>query len=399
MSRQAPDGTPLVPYAATGMRQFAKAFIYGYNGTHNATLYEYCTSVFGEPTRGKITDGVAGRAPGPIQIAQPRRQKPGWDGCRDRADGRTDLPLGLQFVQPLPTFGHRAVFHKNTTEIFMYGGMSYFSDQPKSLSTSYPMYVQQEMWYYHLNHCINNCTFHGECIYGFCFCDVGYYGVDCSNSSCPGTFCYYDEITHEQICTHACQAGYNHTDDDIYVQDIAKVPCTLDHLGESNGICDGFGSTMCAPPFIGEDCSIKDCKSNCSFNGWCSVEYPVSRCVCQPGYFGDICQYKICLNNCSYPNGVCNTTSGMCNCNMMYSPYNNTREYFPWAGEDCSYLFAYEAGNRFLVPWATTWTSLCSVLMLIWFITMMSMYIMEYDNSMLGSSGMVRDHPPNDLAT
>ena len=34
---------------------------------------------------------------------------------------------------------------------------------------------------------------------------------------------------------HACQAGYIHTDNDRYVQDIAKVPCTRDRPGESNG--------------------------------------------------------------------------------------------------------------------------------------------------------------------
>ena len=83
--------------------------------------------------------------------------------------------------------------------------------------------------------------------------------------------------------------------------------------------------------------------SNCSFNGWCSVEYPVSRCQCNPGYFGDICDGKECLNNCSYPNGQCNHTTGNCKCNMMYSPYNNSRPYFPWGGEDCSYLFPYAA--------------------------------------------------------
>ena len=82
-------------------------------------------------------------------------------------------------------------------------------------------------------------------------------------------------------------------------------------------------------------------KSNCSFNGWCSIEYPVSRCLCNPGYYGDVCQYMQCLNNCSYPNGVCNQTSGECTCRMMYSPYNNTREYYPWDGEDCSYIFIY----------------------------------------------------------
>jgi hypothetical protein len=108
--------------------------------------------------------------------------------------------------------------------------------------------------------------------------------------------------------------------------------------------------SQCAPPFIGDDCSIKDCKSNCSFNGWCSVEYPVSRCMCSPGYFGEICEEKYCLNNCSYPNGVCNTTSGYCNCRMMYSPYNRSREYKPWGGEDCSYLFPWAAAPRAARP-------------------------------------------------
>ena len=49
----------------------------------------------------------------------------------------------------------------------------------------------------------------------------------------------------------------------------------------------------------------------------------------------------MCLNNCSYPNGHCDPLTGKCTCEMMYSPYNNTRKYFPWDGEDCSYLAAY----------------------------------------------------------
>ena len=31
---------------------------------------------------------------------------------------------------------------------------------------------------------------------------------------------------------------------------------------------------------------------------------------------------------------------------MMFSPYNNTRPYHPWDGEDCSYLFAYAGDVR-----------------------------------------------------
>jgi hypothetical protein len=38
---------------------------------------------------------------------------------------------------------------------------------------------------------------------------------------------------------------------------------------------------------------------------------------------------------------------------MMYDPYNNSRKFKPWAGEDCSYLHAYAAapahGLNFIV--------------------------------------------------
>ena len=243
--------------------------------------------------------------------------------------------------------------------------MSYIEEQPKNLTNSYSQIVQSDMWYYNLFHCINNCSLHGNCFYGFCICDVGYYGDDCSNISCPGTFCYYNFNVLEQICVHGCQAGYMHTDTDVYVPDIAKVGCNLNNMAqyEINGICDGFSHTQCVPPFVGEDCSIKDCKNNCSFNGWCSIEYPVSRCMCSPGYYGEICDKKICLNNCSYPHGLCNSSSGVCQCRMMYSPYNNTRPYHPWAGEDCSYLFAYSAGNR-LFTVSSFWLSLVLILIL-----------------------------------
>lgn len=143
------------------------------------------------------------------------------------------------------------------------------------------------MWYYNLNHCITNCSNHGDCSYGYCTCWTGYYGQDCSNTTCPGSFCTYDSY-HTQICIHGCSNGYNHTDDDVYIPEISKLPCDINNpywQGESNGICDGFGTSQCAPPFLGEDCSIKDCKYNCSYNGWCSVEYPVSRCMCIPVSF------------------------------------------------------------------------------------------------------------------
>lgn len=64
-------------------------------------------------------------------------------------------------------FGHRAVFIKNSSEILMYGGMAYAVDQPISLNFTYNSSVVSEMWYFNLYHCINNCSNHGTCFYGW----------------------------------------------------------------------------------------------------------------------------------------------------------------------------------------------------------------------------------------
>eukprot|EP01042_Synura_sphagnicola_P033588 gene33588-43123_t len=95
------DYTPIFPYAATGPLQYATPVIIGYNKSENITVYERCTSVFSETTRGQILDGKTGRSSTPVMIAQPRRRHPDWDGCRDRADGRTDLPNVLMYIHPL----------------------------------------------------------------------------------------------------------------------------------------------------------------------------------------------------------------------------------------------------------------------------------------------------------
>lgn len=338
------------PFSALGPMEYARPFTWSLNKTHNATLFERCTSVYAEPTRvlwqpdentGQVRDPSFDKKTRAIFIPQPRRRAPGWDGCRDRWEELpTDvkskdyariksLPQVLQYQRPSPRAGHRAVFYKSMSEVIMYGGTAYTVEQPKSIVESWPTQVMDDMWYFNLYHCNNNCSDHGICYFGFCQCYVGYYGEDCSNTSCPGTACYYDDYTHDQHCVHACQAGYNHTANDTYVQDIAKIPCNPEPAfylpGESNGVCDGFGTVQCAPPYLGNDCGTKDCKANCSFNGWCSIEYPVSRCMCQPGYYGEVCENKLCLNNCSYPNGVCNSTTGSCMCRQTYSPYNNTR--------------------------------------------------------------------------
>ena len=43
----------------------------------------------------------------------------------------------------------------------------------------------------------------------------------------------------------------------------------------------------------------------------------------------------VCLNNCSYPNGECD--NGVCVCAVMPNPYNRSREYVAYKGDDCSF--------------------------------------------------------------
>ncbi|OQR98016.1 tenascin-X-like [Achlya hypogyna] len=277
---------------------------------------------------------------------QARRQAPGWDGCRDRLDNRysalqivrplmlwssTDLPWDLQWSQPSQRAGHMAVYHAGYELMLLYGGFGVSREELYSKSKTTPAYTYGDFWSYSLANCIKNCSLHGVCSYGQCICDEGYYGTDCSNSSCPGTVCTFEETT--QV------TRFEHTDNDTYVAGIEKLPCTATNVHYSNGICDGFGQCICRPPFIGEDCSIRNCAYNCSGHGYCSVEFPNSRCLCDPGWLGKYCDQQVCLNNCSYPNGVC--VNGSCYCQLLYEPYNNTLAYFPYLGEDCSFMMPF----------------------------------------------------------
>ena len=50
---------------------------------------------------------------------------------------------------------------------------------------------------------------------------------------------------------------------------------------------------------------------------------------------GDYCQNIDCLNNCSYPNGICDRSTGQCQCEQLITPYG---PWDHWEGDDCSYL-------------------------------------------------------------
>lgn len=189
-------GTPLFPYAGSGPRQYARQFVYRYNGTHNATLVESCMSVKGEPTRGRAKDDGM---PYDVLVPQPRRQAPGWDGCRDRADGRADLDQELLWFHPTGRSQHQVVYSPDYRLIVLYGGLGYVRDEASTKAVTHETHALGDMWVYNINRCPANCSHHGSCYFGFCFCDPGYYGVDCSNISCPGDYCYYNQVTLEQV--------------------------------------------------------------------------------------------------------------------------------------------------------------------------------------------------------
>ena len=84
--------------------------------------------------------------------------------------------------------------------MLFFGGVGYV-DETKSatLSETHDTKVLDDFWQFNINVCNNNCSMNGVCSYGDCICDPGFYGIDCSNSTCPGDYCFYDEFTNEQV--------------------------------------------------------------------------------------------------------------------------------------------------------------------------------------------------------
>lgn len=320
------------------------------------TDYIHYRSVYGQPTRHTPVDGLYGRASEDVFINQPRRQAPGWDGCRERYDERADLPNLLQYEAPSQRWGAEAVWFDEFGKLVVYGGMHLVAEQVFDAGKTHPTTIVGDTWNWDRDKCMHNCRNRGECLFGHCYCKEGFYGIDCSNITCPGDFCYYDEFTHQQVCKHCCHASYHHTHNgyDDYPHSERKVACDHDHPGESHGICDGFGQCQCRPPFVGEDCSIRDCPDKCNGNGYCSLEYPVGRCVCNPGYGGPSCGEKLCPNDCSHPNGEC--VDGVCQCGKILNPYNRTVVWAHYEGPDCSYVLPYAAANSSAVSIAAMLT-------------------------------------------
>ena len=124
----------------------------------------------------------------------------------------------LMWSQPAQRSMHRGVWSNKHRLFLIFGGTGYTEwkrDPYRPRPTGYgvndtveigyksggSLYsgVISDMWVWFRDVCPNNCSYHGKCFYGTCLCDEGYYGVDCSNTSCPGDYCYYDDQTLQQV--------------------------------------------------------------------------------------------------------------------------------------------------------------------------------------------------------
>ena len=306
-------------------------------------------SVAGEPSR-----GVPGARP--LRIPQPRRAGPGWDGCRDRAEGgRPGLPAGLQWRAPAHRSEHAALaapWAGREEALLLWGGAG---DPEGGLAGAPEAAPASALWSWSPSACAGGCSGRGACEWGACICAPGWHGLDCSNASCPGSVCALDPTSRATTCRHCCSAPLLQPHprglaalapgaqallalwanpwaqpwsaaavaaalrDPGDASSLRRGACTLGGDGEpargaSRGTCDGFGACQCLPPFTGPDCSVLDCPGGCGGHGACIQDFPVSRCACEADWGGRACEARLCPANCSWPRGECNTSSGLCAC-------------------------------------------------------------------------------------
>ena len=188
--------------------------------------------------------------------------------------------------------------------------------------------------------CPNDCSGHGVCHRGSCFCDSGYTGDDCAtirrshdraNASALKTACatgcvhgkcvlssYTNTGDGELVASATCLCNRHFTGEQC---DIPAEPVCPGNCSNGHGRCTLQGC-VCNAGYFGEHCGIHapgQCRHDCHHRGRCDA----GVCVCNRPFAGLTCGMKGCLNQCS-GNGMCDTSTWTCLC------------YPSFRGSDCS---------------------------------------------------------------
>lgn len=200
-------------------------------------------------------------------------------------------------------------------------------------------FVLGDTWHHNMDICPKGCSGRGKCHYGSCICDIGFYGYDCAQFTCPDCVTMQTEAVKGAECEVRDDNGVTVTLDApplgpdaqykasngtviencVYEYGWQRKTCRSCSL---RGTCNHpTGKCVCDPMFSNFDCSYKACPHpSCNGGGKCLLE---GSCVCAYSRFEEDCSISFnCPNDCTL-RGYC-LPGGTCKC------------YHGFIGEDCS---------------------------------------------------------------
>lgn len=202
-------------------------------------------------------------------------------------------------------------------------------------------YFLGDTWHYTQRICPRNCMLNGTCHYGSCICGKGFFGLDCSNRTCPD--CTYMNAPGSSKKSFACEI-WDVKDNPVTLNNNPdpKNPVSESHhrLGPNIPVTLSNGSILdgnCYYDFAKQE---KICRS-CSLRGTC--DFPTGNCVCEAMYSNFDCSYRACPHPLCNGGGTC-LLRGECVC--RYATFEKDCSISFECPNDCSFQGICEPGGK-----------------------------------------------------